>query len=255
MESAVGGPFLREVRGVLAPVGTPNSVVSCVRGPSLSSEPLPGLVPFCRASMISRCWSRTSRLRCSCSRMPGLLVAKPGERQARPTSWMAKPADSREVKGAEGRPVFGPPRLLDMLEERSSRLGRGRDDGRAGEPGSLFTLTAGGAPPLRCTLWLWLLLLLMLPLALAGELLLFSGLLLSRPAVAPPSGVPLLRFRLAAGSCIGPFEGGAEADMGTLVGAIDCGVKWAGNVDVGAATAVDILLQGGRNTTEVCGKL
>lgn len=149
MDSAVGGPFRREVRGVLAPVCTPNNVVSWVRGPSLSTE-LPGLVPFCRASMIMRCWSRTSRLRCSCSRMPGLLVAKPGERQARPTSWMAKPADSREVKGAEGRPVCGPPRLLDMLEERSSRLGRGRDEGSAGEPGSLFTLTMGGPPPLRC---------------------------------------------------------------------------------------------------------
>lgn len=148
MDKAVGGPFRRDVSGVLAPVCTPNRVVSCVRGPSFSSE-LPGLVPFCRASIIIRCWSRTSRLRCNCSRMPGLLVAKPGDKQARPTSCIARPAESREVKGAEGRPVCGPPRLLDMLDERSSRLGRGRDDGGPGEPGSLFTLTMGGAPPLR----------------------------------------------------------------------------------------------------------
>lgn len=148
MDNAVGGPFRREVMGVRAPVCTPNRVVSCVRGPSLSIE-LPGLVPFCLASMIIRCWSLTSRLRCSCSRIPGLLVAKPGERQAKPTSCMASPADSREVKGAEGRPVCGPPRLFDMLDERSSRLGRGRDDGGAGEPGSFFTLIMGGAPPLR----------------------------------------------------------------------------------------------------------
>lgn len=82
----------------------------------------------------------------------------------------------------------------------------------------------------------------MLPLALAGELL-FSGVGLSRPRPAP-SGVPLLRVRLAADSwgwgCECECAGGADADMGTLVGAIDCVVKWAGSVVVGAATAVDM---------------
>lgn len=90
----------------------------------------------------------------------------------------------------------------------------------------------------------------MLPDALAGELL-FSGLLLpsrpppvDAPAPAPAaaaSGVSLLRVRFEADSGEGPFEGGAEADMGTLVGAIDWGGKCAGSVDVGAATAVDMI--------------
>ena len=60
---------------------------------------------------------------------------------------MAKPADSREVRGAEGREDDGP-RGLAMLEERSSRLGLGREEGvvREGEAGSFFTLIAGSAP-------------------------------------------------------------------------------------------------------------
>jgi hypothetical protein len=32
------------------------------------------------------------------------------------------------------------------LDERSSRLGRGRDEGAAGEPGSFFTLVADDMP-------------------------------------------------------------------------------------------------------------
>ena len=55
---------------------------------------------------------------------------------------MAKPADSREVNG---RAVCGP-RLCDMLEDKSRRLGRGREEARAGDPGSFFTLIDGGAP-------------------------------------------------------------------------------------------------------------
>lgn len=102
------------------------------------------MVPFCRASMICLCWSRTSRLLCSCSRIAGSCVWKPGDRQARPTSWIARPADSREVSGADGRAVCGP-RVFDVLEERSSRLGRGREDDMLGEAGSFLTLIIGGA--------------------------------------------------------------------------------------------------------------
>lgn len=59
---------------------------------------------------------------------------------------MMRPADSREVNGADGRPVCGPLRLLFMLEERSRRFGRGREDAGAGEPGSRLTLIGGGGP-------------------------------------------------------------------------------------------------------------
>lgn len=147
IERPGGGPFRLDVPGVL--VCTPKSVVSCVRcdGPSLLSCALPGLTepPFCRASMICLCWSRTSKLLCSCSRMAGSCVWKPGDRQARPTSCIARPADSREVSGADGLAVCGP-RLFDILDERSRRLGRGRDVGMLGDPGSCLTLIIGGTP-------------------------------------------------------------------------------------------------------------
>lgn len=51
------------------------------------------------------------------------------------------------MSGAEGRAVCGP-RGGALLEERSSRFGRGREDGMDGEPGSFLTLIMGGAPPL-----------------------------------------------------------------------------------------------------------
>lgn len=72
------------------------------------------------------------------------MVWKPGERQARPTSWTARPAESREVRGpADGREVCGPPPegLGRDDEERSRRLGRGRRGGEVG--GSFFTWIAG----------------------------------------------------------------------------------------------------------------
>lgn len=142
-----GGPFLREVVGVR--VCTPKRVVSCVLAPpSVFSTELLGLTPFCLASMICLCWSRTSRLLCSCSRMAGSCVWKPGDRQARPTSWIARPAESRAVRGADGRAVCGP-RAPGVLEERSSLLGRGRADCMLGEPGSFLTLIIGGSV-LRC---------------------------------------------------------------------------------------------------------
>lgn len=95
--------------------------------------------------------------------MPGSLVWKPGERQAKPTSWTARPAESREVRGpAEGREVCGP--LLERLEreeERSRRLGRGRRGGEVG--GSFFTWMAGArrlklvgsvcVPSFPCHVW------------------------------------------------------------------------------------------------------
>lgn len=142
-----GGPFLREVVGVR--VCTPKSVVSCVLAPlSVFSIELFGLTPFCLASMICLCWSRTSRLLCSCSRMAGSCVWKPGDRHARPTSWIARPAESRAVRGADGRAVCGP-RAPGVLDERSSLLGRGRADCMLGEPGSFLTLIIGGSV-LRC---------------------------------------------------------------------------------------------------------
>ena len=142
-----GGPFRREVVGVR--VCTPKRVVSCVLAPpSVFSTELLGLTPFCLASMICLCWSRTSRLLCSCSRMAGSCVWKPGDRQARPTSWIARPAESRAVRGADGRAVCGP-RAPGVLEERSSLLGRGRADCMLGEPGSFLTLIIGGRV-LRC---------------------------------------------------------------------------------------------------------
>lgn len=139
-----GGPFRRDVCGVR--VCTPNSVVSCTLAlPSASSCELPGLVPFCRASMIIRCWSRTFRLRCSCSRNAGSCVWKPGDKHARPTSWIARPAESRAVSGADGRAVCGP-RAPGVLDDRSSRFGLGRAVDILGDPGSFLTLIMGGGP-------------------------------------------------------------------------------------------------------------
>ena len=143
IESPGGGPFRREVVGVR--IGTPNSVLSCGRADSLPSCALPGFWPLFLASMICRCWSRTFRLRCSCSCMPGSFVWKPGDRHDSPISCITKPADSREVNGADGRAVCGP-RAFAILDVRSSLLGRGRDDGMAGEPGSFLTCIMGGGP-------------------------------------------------------------------------------------------------------------
>lgn len=82
MDSPGGGPFRRDVCGVL--IVRPNAPISALRMSSGSAGP--PLPCFCRASMICLWRSLTSKLRWSCSRMVGSWVWKPGERQARPTS-------------------------------------------------------------------------------------------------------------------------------------------------------------------------
>ena len=64
---------------------------------------------------------------------------------------MARPAESRAVKGADGRAVCGPLRAPGVLEDRSSLLGRGRTDCMLGEDGSFLTFIIGGTA-LRCLL-------------------------------------------------------------------------------------------------------
>ena len=75
------------------------------------------------ASMMQRCWSRTERLRCSCSRRTGSWVWKPGDKQAMPTCCILTP--SRAVIGPPGGLAESPPEV-GRLEERSSLRGRGR---------------------------------------------------------------------------------------------------------------------------------
>lgn len=90
------------------------------------------------ASIMWRCWSLTLMLRWSCSFMTGSCVTKPGDRQARPTSWMARP--SRAVSGrlADEAPAFVLPPL-----DRSSFLGRWRGAGASGDRGSFLTTILG----------------------------------------------------------------------------------------------------------------
>lgn len=132
MERPGGGLFL-EVFG--APKGL-GSVDLPVSGPS-------PLADFCnRDSMIDRCWSRTEMLRWSCSLIAGSWVWKPGDKQASPTSCIARPS----------RPVNGPREVcvLDVME-RSSLRGRWRvPDCRLGEAGGSFLIEIFDAgPPLR----------------------------------------------------------------------------------------------------------
>lgn len=77
-----GGPFRRDVCGVL--IVLPKAPISEFLVSSTSDGP--PLPCFWRASMICLCRSLTSKLLCSCSRMVGSWVWKPGERQARPMS-------------------------------------------------------------------------------------------------------------------------------------------------------------------------
>jgi hypothetical protein len=57
------------------------------------SEPSPLADGCCVLdSMSCRCCSRTSILRCSCSFITGSSVTKPGDRHARPTSWIPSPS-------------------------------------------------------------------------------------------------------------------------------------------------------------------
>lgn len=99
------------------------------------------VVPFCLASISCRCWSLTLRLRCSCSLSVGSCVWKPGERHATPRSLMASPADSFDAMGA---PAVCGPREAELLADRSSRRGRGRDVAAVGDAGSFLTLIFGG---------------------------------------------------------------------------------------------------------------
>jgi hypothetical protein len=64
---------------------------------------------------------------------------------------MARPAESRAVKGADGRAVCGPLRAPGVLDERSSLLGLGRADCMLGDDGSFLTFIIGGNA-LRCLL-------------------------------------------------------------------------------------------------------
>jgi hypothetical protein len=131
-----GGPFLRDVLGVLA--APPYGLMSCWR--PASSSPGPVLPPcLLRASMICLCLSRTSKLLCSCSRIEGSLVWKPGDRQARPMSLRSPFA----VKGA-GRAVRAPEAWTMLLEvDRSRRRGRWREVVMSGDEGSFLTTILG----------------------------------------------------------------------------------------------------------------
>lgn len=139
MDSPGGGPFLRDVVGVFMLLA--KVFMSPVREPSSSWGPFPC---FCRASMICLCLSRTSILRCSCSRMVGSWVWKPGDRQASPTSCIE--ALSFPVKGADGRAERAPE--LGSVVDKSNRRGLWREVVRSGEEGSFLTTILGlGAPP------------------------------------------------------------------------------------------------------------
>lgn len=90
------------------------------------------------------CWSRTEILRCSCSRIVGSWVWKPGDKHAIPTSCIARPLLSLAVKGAEGRDdCVG--WLWEVLDKSNLR-GRCREVlGTSGEDGGSFlTIILGG---------------------------------------------------------------------------------------------------------------
>jgi len=110
MERDGGGPLRRPVWGILFDL---NSESVPVFGGSSPSGILP---PLLRASIIKRCCSRTSILRCSCCCIWGLEVLKPGERHASPTSSKA----SFEVKGRADNAPAG----TFLWVDKSRRLGR-----------------------------------------------------------------------------------------------------------------------------------
>lgn len=71
-------------------------------------------------------------------------MLKPGERQATPMSWIARPADaiwSRDVSGADGRAADGWPGPGLLEDDNLRRLGRCRPVGKPGDVGSFFTMT------------------------------------------------------------------------------------------------------------------
>lgn len=78
--------------------------------------------------------------------MIGSWVTNPGDRQARPTSWM--PSPSLAVRGPLAVAGLLPEAELEFLE-RSSFLGRWRGACKSGEPGSFFTMILGAPPAFR----------------------------------------------------------------------------------------------------------
>lgn len=182
--------------------------------------------------------------------MAGSCVWNPGDKQAKPTSCIASPADSREVNGADGLAVCGPLRLA-MLDDKSSRFGRGRADCIDGDPGSFLTLIAGGGP-----LRILRNIVLASPSAvnclheyctyLLGDALPLELDLSTDPGCdcSPEPGDPLLLARLDAGSVLG---GADETPPGGTIEANCRGETWRWSamggsvVTGGAATAVVML--------------
>lgn len=72
-------------------------------------------------------------------------MTNPGDKQARPTSWI--PSPSLDVNG---RAVCGVLPVVDMVFlDRSSFRGRWRVAGSSGDPGSFFTMILGGGAAFR----------------------------------------------------------------------------------------------------------
>lgn len=136
-----GGAFLRDVAGVFIPPSEPGPGISF----ALSIGASPGFAVCCNLnSMMCLCCSRTEMLRCSCSRIVGSCVTKPGERHAKPTSWIPSAPLSLEVSGPV--PLEVEFAALELFLERSSFRGRCRDVGRPGDVGSFLTIILGGTP-------------------------------------------------------------------------------------------------------------
>jgi hypothetical protein len=133
-----GGAFLLVVAGVFMPPG-PASSLSL----ALSIGASPGFAVCSNLdSMICLCCSRTEILRCNCSLIVGSCVTNPGERQAKPTSWIPSPL-SLEVSGCPRDPNGFE---LDEFLDKSNLRGLCRGVGRSGEEGSFFTIILGGPP-------------------------------------------------------------------------------------------------------------
>jgi hypothetical protein len=131
-----GALFRRDIPGVFA-----------AKCPTLSlslSAPSPFADCCCNLdSMICLWCSRTLMLRCNCSFITGSWVTNPGDKHARPTSWIPRPP-SLPVSGP--RPVA---EVVFVFFDRSSFRGRWRAVGRSGEDGSFFTMIFGGPPAFR----------------------------------------------------------------------------------------------------------
>ena len=84
-------------------------------------------------------------LLCNCCCIVGSWVWKPGDRQASPTSTMARPPLSLAVKGADGFDDMAA-WLWEVLDDKSSFLGLCLEvAGTSGDAGgSFFTMILGG---------------------------------------------------------------------------------------------------------------